>query len=87
MAHPSLKGSPTFPLFLTPKTHLAHLGKGREGQVWMVVISSYGDWRLEEGRRLRCIMIICFSQSENIFILHIYKYGSAWISGIIYFGG
>jgi hypothetical protein len=47
---PSLKGSPNFALFVAPKTHLAHLGKGRKGQVWMVVISYYGDWRLNYGK-------------------------------------
>jgi hypothetical protein len=52
MGGPSQKGSPNLSLFLAPKTYLTHLGKGREGQVWMVVIS-YRDWRLEGGRGMR----------------------------------
>jgi hypothetical protein len=36
---------------LAPKTHLAHLGKGEEGQVWMVGVSCFRDWRLEEGNK------------------------------------
>jgi hypothetical protein len=46
MAHPSLKGSPNFALFLGHQNPSHASGERHEKRVWMVVISYYWDWRL-----------------------------------------